>query len=345
VNHRKLNISNNRSQIKKDKLVLVREGILYGLVIEKYKEETTSLNRGITSTPTFVFYDNNTKCLIDYTNQTNSEIESSIRDFFGQMESGVTFGVYNGSYTDPNLNSYADITGTYQFRGYYKGIVEAKVSTVTSLAEKINRYDRNRFEQIPYITVASLAITDNKTIIKNRFGKDTKNSFNYFGIKVGDYVRVNEMSSPAKILKMDIDSDGNEYIIIDADISTGDMTEIQTTLLVYLLVPDSYSVEPNLQEIDVGACIEYLNGVYVSCTNNHTLSQCRFRASDSKGIKTEITIGTFCNTPDTTTAVQSDTTSNLLQVTNSLANSISIMSSTSGPILKNSNLKSAFYGR
>ena len=54
--------STSLKQNPKEKLILVREGLFYGLVIEDAKVEKASINRGITSTPTFVFYSNNTKC-------------------------------------------------------------------------------------------------------------------------------------------------------------------------------------------------------------------------------------------------------------------------------------------
>ena len=164
----KLNISTSKSQIKKEKLVLVREGFLYGLKIEKYKTETSSLNRGITSTPSFIFYNNNTRVLIDYTNQTNSDLEKVVSDFFNQIESGTTITVNNGIYHDPNLNTTANVSGTYTFRSFYNGIVEADVVSGTVLSTKINRYDKTRFEQMPFIITNSFKVTNDKTIIKNR---------------------------------------------------------------------------------------------------------------------------------------------------------------------------------
>lgn len=342
---RKLYISNNKSQIKKEKLVLVREGFLYGLKIEKYKSETSSLNRGITSTPNFVFYDSNTKCLIDFTNQTNTTLDQTISDFFNQIEIGTSFTIYNGLYEDPNLKVTANLNGTYTFRGIYNGIVEADVVSVVSLSSKINRYDKNRFEQIPYLIPNSFKVTDTKTIIKNCFGKDTRNSFNYLGVKIGDYVKITDIEFPTKILDINIDSDGNEYIIVDQDLDALDLTNTKTVVLVYIPVLDSYTIEPNIKETEVGACIEYQNGIIVNCTNNNTISQCRMRSSTTNSITTEISIGTFCSTPETDTAIQTDTTNNLITITSNLVNAVTSINNISGPVLKNNNSKNSFYGR
>lgn len=342
---RKLNISANKSLVKKEKLVLVREGFLYGLSIEKYKSETSSLNRGITSTPNFVFYSSNTKVLIDFTNQTNGQIDSNISTFFNQIDSGTTITIYNGLYNDPNLNVTSNLSGTYVFRSFYNGIVEADVTSVTSLSSKVNRYDKTRFEQIPYIVPTTFKVTDAKTIIKNRFGKNSKNSFDYLGIKVGDYVKITDMTFSAKVIEKSVDSDGNEYLAIDQDFTTIDLTNRKTTVLVYIPVVDGYTQEPSTTETDIGACIEYANGIVVNCTNNNTISQCRMRANATNGITTEITVGTFCSTPETDTAIQTDTTNNLIQITSNLVNAVTSINNISGPVLKNNNSKNSFYGR
>jgi hypothetical protein len=345
VIQRRLTNSNKNTQNKNEKLVLVREGFLYALKIEKYKNEINSLNRGIVSTPNVIYFDSNTRCLIDYTNQTNNDIDKDISDFFSQITIGTTFALTNGTYNDSNQDINADISGSYTFRSFYNGIIEADVISTQNLSSKINRYDKNRFEQIPVLSPTTLKVTDNKSIIKNRLGKDTKNSFNYLGIKVGDYVKITDMSVPVKVIEINIDSDGNEYILLDKDISSIDLTDLKTKVLVYIQVVEAFTDNPNLNQTEVGACIEYVNGVVVSCTNNHTISQCRFRSSELNNIVTEITIGTFCATPETDTAIQKDTSSTLLTITNNLATAVSNINTISGPILKNSNSKNSFYGR
>lgn len=333
------------TQNKKEKLVLVREGFFYALKVEKYKSESSSLNRGVVSIPNVVYYDSNTKCLIDYTNQTNSDIDSTVAGYFTQIPHGCTFTLYNGLYNDVNLKVSADISGSYRFKNFYNGIVEADVISTTNLSSKVNRYDKNRFEQIPYIVPVSLKTDTVKSMIKNRLGKDTKNSFNYLSIKVGDYVKITEMTDPVEVLEINTDSDGNEYIVLDSDITTIDLVDTKTTVSVYIPVIDSYETGPSLSETEVGACIEYSNGVVINCTNNSTISQCRFRSSVVNNIQTEITIGTFCATPETDTAVQKDTTSSLMTITSNLVNAVASINTISGPVLKNNNSKNSFYGR
>lgn len=175
----------SKTQTIKEKLVFVREAMLYGLLIQDAKTEKASINRGITSTPTFVFYSSNTKCLIDYSLQNNPDLEKYLDEYFSQIAPGTTFYIYNGYYNDVNSSSTADLTGEYVFRSYYRGVVEADVTSITNLTSTINRYDKTKFEQIPYLIPNTITETPEiKSIIKNRLGKNTKNSFNYLGIKL-----------------------------------------------------------------------------------------------------------------------------------------------------------------
>lgn len=333
----------------KEKLVFVREGVLYGLVIEDAKTEKTSINRGIVSTPNIVFYSNNTKCLIDYSNQTNKGIESQIDEYFKQIQNGTSFNILNGIYNDTNSNKMADLSGEYIFRSYYNGIVEADVTSVTLLSSTINRYDKTRFEQIPYLVPTTIKTeTEIRSVLKNKLGKNTKNSFNYLGIKVGDYIKITDITSQLKVMELNIDSDGNEYILLDRQISSIDLTNIKTKVDVYILVTDSFTNNPDPIDNNIGSCIEYFNGVVVSCTDNHTASQCRFRSSASRGIVSEFNFNTFCRTPETDTAIQKSTTDNLIQLSTTIASALSNMNSSNsvgGAINNKGNIKNTFYGR
>jgi hypothetical protein len=340
----RLNIKTPQKKTKKDKLVFVRSGMFHGITIERSKAETATINRGIVSIPNIVFYSNNTKCIIDYTNQTNDSISEIVTNYFNQLTPGNTFSIFNGEYTDTNSDVVADISGQYIFRSHINGIIKADVSTVDSLSTTISRYDKTRFDKIPYLIANS--ITDDvtfKTIVKNKLGKNTKSSFNYLGLKVGDYITFKDQEVPVKVLESKIDSDGSEYLLVEGTIDEADLTGKGTRVNLYFIVSDDYDIEPDVNETDVGACLEYFNGVVISCTDNHTVSQCRMRAD--KGITTEITPGTFCATPETETALQSNVTENLVQVTTALVNAVTNVSNVSGPILKGTNSKNSFYGR
>jgi hypothetical protein len=337
-------------KLSKEKLILVRSGVFYGLVIENKKTEANSINRGLTSTPTIIYYSGNTKCLIDYGNQTNADAEKTVSDFFTQIDPGTTIYIINGYYKDPTSEKTADVSGTYTFRKFANGVVSADVVSVNGLSASINRYDKLKFEQIPYVLSASLNTTDEqKTIVKNRFGVNTKNSFNYLGVKVGDYVKINTMTKPSKITEINIDSDGNEYIILEDLLESLDLTSTETVVTVYASTIDSFNYVPDVLEdkaIGVGACIEIQNNVIIACTNNNTITQCRLRSNIKNQINTEVTIGTFCRTPDTNLSAVQDTTATLAQATNAIANSLSTLSTSNGTVLRNGGVvKNNFFGR
>ena len=338
-----------KTQENTEKLVLVRSSMLYGLSIEQYKTDKTSLNRGIVSTPTFIYYSNNTKCFADYTNQLNADVEIKISEYFNQITPGVTGSVSNGIYKDPTSNEISDISGVYTFRQINNGVVSFDVTSVGSLSPITTRYDKKNFEDIPYFTATSVrGSATPKTIIKNRFGKNTKNSFNYMGVIVGDYIKIaNTHSKPTKILELSVDSDGNEFVVIDQIIESIDMTNLETRIDLFIEVKDKFTITANLEDIDrgVGVCIQNVNGVFVSCTDNHTISQCRLRSSKLNKITTELTLGTFCRTQEEDLAVQTNSTDTLIQITNSLASALTNASTVSGPVLKNGNSKNSFYGR
>jgi hypothetical protein len=281
----------------------------------------------------------------------NSEIETKIKDYFNSIKPGTTLTISNALYRDPSSDEIANLAGNFVFRQINNGIVSLDVTSVNTLSTKITRYDKKNFDEIPYFTANSVgksAIT--KTIIKNRFGKNTKNSFNYLGILPGDYIKIeNTLSNPAKVLDISIDSDGNEFIVIDKIIEEDDLTNLQTKVDVYIEVKNKYNGFADVREAEngfIGACILYSNDVIVSCTDNNTFSQCNLRASSYDNLRSEITFDTFCRTPENDTAVQTSQTDSLIQLTSTLASALAnVGSNVSGPISKNGNSRNSFYGR
>lgn len=341
--------STSKQKESKEKFILVREGLFYGLVIEYGKANKISIDRGITSTPTFIFHTGNTKCLIDFCAPTNQAIEIAANEYFSQYAFGTTFYIYNAYYLDPNTNNSADLSGEYVFRSYHQGIVEADVTSVTLLNSNVTRYDRTKFEEIPYLVPASINDGNkNVTVIKNKFGKNTKNSFYYLGAKVGDYIRLTDVTSHLKIVEINVDPDGTEYIVVDKILSEADLTNIKTKVELYILLKEITEDNKNLLSVStdtflMGTCIEIQNNVVVSCTDNHTQNQCSLREDRVAGTRSTFRLGEYCSPPETRSASQ--TNQNVLaQLTLSLAQTMNNMNK--GSIVQGVNgNKSSFYGR
>ena len=328
--------SNNLSK-SKDRLVKTRSSLMYGISIIKDDQETVSTNRGLVSIPNIMFHTGNTKCIIDFSNPTNSEIENKIKKYFSQIDINDTFTITNGTYTDPISNETADVSGTYVFKQLLGSIVEANVTSVEYLNNKISTYHKANFEQIPVFKFDSINdSSDVKIYFKNKFGKNSKNSFNYLGIKIGDYIKLTNLTTPVEVVNIKTDQNGAEIIEVNATLTEQDYSNERIAVELYVLTDiDTSTKNIDITDTRIGACIEYFNGAIISCTDNNTVSQCNARAKI--GYTTEITPGTFCATPETSTAIQKTTTDNLVQITSTLADAVINISNTTK--------RNKFYGR
>lgn len=345
------NTTNYKQITNAEKLVLVRSGVLYGLSFETVKQETISYNSGITSIPTFVFVNNNTECFLDFSNQTNKDLESKINLFFKKIAPLTTFYIHNAYYYNTSTEEKADLSGEYVFTEFFNGIVKATVTSVDTLSPNVKRYDKKYFEEIPLLMMNSIVSTENQdiTIIRNIFGTNTKNSFNYLGIKIGDFIQLSEADSKYEILEIVTDPNGTETVKVKGKIPANNLIDVKVLVQVYIRYVGQYTTEPNINELEVGACVQIQNGVIISCIDNNTLSQCRFRSNALSSIDSSFTYNTFCFTPETDTAVQKTDTDKLIEITNLLARNIatatSNISNVAGPVNRNGNSKTGFYGR
>lgn len=334
-----------------EKLVLVRTGVLYGLSFETVKQEKVTYNSGITSIPTFIFVNNNTECFLDFSNQTNKDAEKKVNSFFSKISPLTTFFIHNAFYTDPSVEEKADLSGEYVFTEFFNGIVRANVTSVVSLNTDVKRYDKKYFEEIPLLMANSLVGTEVKdvTVIRNIFGSNTKNSFNYLGVKVGDFISLSEATSKYEVIEILTDPNGVETLKVKGKISASEYVDVKILVKVYIRYVGQYTIEPDLTETSVGACLETVNGVIISCTDNHTLSQCRFRSNAINNVGSTITFDLFCATPETDTAVVKSNTDKLIEITNLLATNIAMsnsnISNVAGPVNRNGNSRTGFYGR
>ena len=343
------NTTNYKKQDNTEKLVLVRSGVLYGLSFERVKQETATFNSGITSIPTIVYINNDTECFLDFTNQTNRDVEVKIKNFFSKIAPLTTFYIHNAFHYNTNTEERADLSGEYVFTEFFNGIVKANVISVDTLSAGVKRYDKKFFEEIPLLVMSSLVSTENKdiTVIRNLFGSNTKNSFNYLGVSVGDFVSFSETNRKYEIIELTTDPNGVETLKVKGTIESENLVDTKVLVNVFIKYRDKYTVEPDINETRLGACVRSQNGVIISCSDNNTISQCRFRASAIDGIDATITPDTFCATPETDTAVQKTNTDKLIEITSLIASSMAIpnISNVAGPINKNGNSKTAFYGR
>lgn len=350
------NTTNYTQNTNTEKLVLVRSNILYGLIFESVKQEKISYNSGITSIPNIIFFNNNTECFIDFTNQNNEEIEVKVESFFSKIAPGTTFYIFNGEYKDAGLEETGDISGEFVFEEFFKGIIRATVTSVTSIIPNVIRYDKKFFIDTPIISVNAFSNSETKSVttIRNVFGYNTKNSFTYMGVSIGDYVSFSGIDGKYEILEVSKEPNGSETLKIKGIIPAQTKTESKILVSTYIKFNERYTILPNLLEVETGACVKNQNygiggQVTIGCFDNQTVSQCRFRSSIEQNVTTTFFPGTSCVTPETETAKETTTTDKLVQITNILASNIASannsISSISGPINRNGNSRTSFYGR
>jgi len=303
-------------------LVLARAGLFYGLQYFPIKEEKNSINRGITSTPNFLFYNNNTKVIIDFSDFKNTNTKEEIESFWKLIQNGMSFTVLNGKLFNNSTSSEYDVSGTYVFRKLENLAIHADVTTSENLSTKINLYSKTEFETTPsfeFSYIINPTITEKKTKIVNLFGSNSKNSFTFFGANIGDYLQLQNFNVRYKIIDKFIDSEGKEIITIDGLLPEEDRLTIKTYVALYIEKLNIKEISINPSDENVGSCSMVKNGLILSCYNNQTKSQCDCRSSDNE--ENIFTLNAECSTPQEQTT-ELNSTDLLTNIAENLVNII-----------------------
>jgi len=304
-------------------LVLARTGLFYGLQYYPVKEEKNSINRGITSTPNFLFYDNNTKVIIDFSDFKNVTSRQEIESFWKLIQAGMSFTVVNGELYNQTKSTTYDVSGTYVFRKIENLVIHADVTTVTSIDTKINLYSKTEFTNTPnfeFSYIISPSIQQKKTKIYNKLGPHSKNSFTFFGATVGDYIQIQNYNIRYQILEMAIDSEGKEIITIDGLLTEEDRTSSKTFVALYIEKKNTKDIEINPADEIIGSCTALTNGLTVLCLNNQTQSQCLCRLNDTEEVL--FNVDGQCVDPTTTETSPPTSTDLLTDIAQNLVNII-----------------------
>jgi len=266
-------------------LVLARSRLFYGLEYYQVKEEKNSINRGITSTPNFLFYAANTKVIIDFSDFKNVISKQEIESFWKLVHDGMTFGIENGGLYNQSTSKSYDVSGTYVFRKIENLTIHADVTTVKSLSSIINLYSKTEFENTPsfeFSLIIAPPILQKKTRIYNKLGSNSRNSFTFFGASIGDYIQFQNYDIRYPIIEIQIDSEGKEIITIEGLLNDEDRTATKTFVALYIEKKNLKDIKINSSDEVVGSCTALTNGLTVSCFKNQTESQCLCRLNDGE---------------------------------------------------------------
>jgi hypothetical protein len=221
---------------------LVGDDVFLGLVFASTQNFYYKKNRNLVTIPSFTFYDNQTKVIIDYSNGKNfiTDDLSFISSFFGSMTNGITFEYINTQYVNDASDISADISGVYEFESFQSNsLIKANVVSTTDISTTRDFYNSKFFINTPQLTrvgdlpngIQSVSRTN---IIKNTIPNGLY-SFTRLGARVGDYIEFSSgitNSGRFKILDLFFDTEGFECIQVDSSLSNENA--IGTSVLVNL---------------------------------------------------------------------------------------------------------------
>jgi len=255
---------------------LVASDLFYGLVFSSNQNYTYKINRNLVTNPNFIFYDNQSKVLIDYSNSKNDDDLSFIQSFFNSLTSGVTFEYKNATYIEDGSNIKANLSGIYKFSSFEQSkIVRAEKVSTTNINSQKDSYFSKFFTKPPQLFKSSgqvSSVQQAKNIIKNTLSNGLY-SFERMGVRINDYIEFTGINTNSnkklKVLNVFKDSDGFEAIQVDQTIQ--DENLIGQPVLVNLYLTGESELNVSIDEKTYGSCIIYLsegNSICIPCQNS-----------------------------------------------------------------------------
>jgi hypothetical protein len=293
-----------RTFTQKDKrsFHLVGSDLFFGLVFASKQSYYYKVNRNLVTTPSFTFYSNQTKVIIDYSNSKNADDLSYIASFFNSLTSGITFEYTDTIYVNDASGTSADLSGIYQFTSFEQNkLIKASVVSSTSISSSRDFYNSKFFTDTPQLNKSGgVSDTQQRTnIIKNTIPNGLY-SFTRLGVVIGDYVDFsgtdNNKWTKLKVKDLFVDTDGFECIEVESEIT--DENLIGNAILVNLYFEGESSTEVNLNNKTYGTCVlTYANGSSrcLPCQNEF---QCPDRSAQLKALSSTYTPYATCDDID-----------------------------------------------
>ena len=208
---------------------LVGDDVFLGLVFASTENFYYKKNRNLVTIPSFTFYDNQTKVIIDYSNVKNFVTDdlSFISSFFGSINNGITFEYINAQYVNDASDISADISGVYAFDSLeLNSLIKANVVSTTDISTTRDFYNSKFFINTPQLTRVgdlpdAIQSVFRTNIIKNTIPNGLY-SFARLGARVGDLIGFASSASNSgrfKILDLFFDTDGFECIRVDSSLT------------------------------------------------------------------------------------------------------------------------------
>lgn len=271
------NTKKSYTQRDKRSFYLVASDVYFGIKFLKKETFSEKTKRGILTTPTFFYYDNQQKVIIDYSNSKNQDDLSYIFSFFSEMQNGITFAVTDANFVQDSINVNANLSGTYQFSSIENSkLIKANVVSVNNIQTKKDNYSFNFFTKTPQLSRGGVLSEKQQksNIIKNTLTTGLY-SFKRMGINVGDYIDFSgTLTNPKrkyKVIDSYIDNDGFETLQVDYSLEDEDLVGESVILNVYF--EGETEDEVDLSKKTYGSC--RFEGI---CFNAQSEFMCNKRA-------------------------------------------------------------------
>lgn len=312
------NIKRTFTQKDTRSFYLVASDIFYGLIFLSKQTGTYKSNRVLVSNPNLLFYNNQSKVIIDYSNSKNNDDVSFIQSFFNSLTSGVTFEFKNSTYVEDGSNIKSDLSGIYSFTSFEQNkIVKADVVSITNISSKKDSYFAKFFTKTPQLSKLSQTISSSQqkqNIIKNTLSNGLF-SFQRMGVRTGDYIEFTgtdeNSNKKMKVLELFIDSDGFETIRVDNTIN--DKNLLGESVLVNLYLTGENKNTVNINDKTYGSCILIYGENNSICLPTQNSFLCEERKKELNAISFSYLPNSVCS--DTGVI---DLTSSLLQTNQQL---------------------------
>jgi len=317
---------------------LVANDVFYGLIFSSTQNFNFKKNRNLLTIPSFLFYDNQDKVIIDYSNSKNEDDLSYIKSFFNSLTPGITFTVEDALYVDDKSQINANLSGIFTFSSFEQGkIIKAEIVSSSRLPDTNDSYLSKFFTQVPQLFKSSSTLSSKQqkqNIVKNSLSGGIY-SFNRMGIQIGDYIEFGGTEfnddKKIKIIDMFIDADGFENLLVDEEIINENL--IGQPILLNLFYAGDRESNPNLNDKTYGVCVSLSNTSCINVQNKFLCDEFSFKTNSQfqykENTSCEQEIETISNVQRNIETVQERNLENL-RIQQEITNQIRIVQNATG---------------
>lgn len=253
---------------KNSNIVFTKTFSSYGINIVNTYSDFDLIGKELTSSPLVYYYNSFGKAIFDYSQTVSNDDLDLLEIFLQGITNGNTFSVSNGYYVKEQDGITSTINGIYQFDGSTgNNIILTTVVSATGINNAEYRYESEYFVNPPKLDLNTGFTGDIAYIIKSvtNEGEITK-----LGLYEDDLVEISYAGNTANldrlnVEKVEVSSDGEEFIFVKEPIVNDNRIGLWTTINVYT----RGNANSELLTSDLT-----LNGIANTYTKNGTILDC-----------------------------------------------------------------------